>query len=71
MEGSSKGQGGKGWVDYGRMGRIEEAKNRYVDKSMLQYKSLEEYTFWMLVKDNRNMKHGGISWCPDFTWNFH
>lgn len=50
--------------------KIEEAKNRYGNKSMLEYKLLEGSTFCMLVKDNRNMRHGGISWCPDFKCNF-
>lgn len=27
---------------------------------MLEYKSLEGSTFWMLVKDNRNMRHRDV-----------
>lgn len=40
------------------------------DKSTLEDKSLEGSTFWVLAKDNRNMSHGGISWCLGFNWNF-
>lgn len=32
------------------------------DKSTLGDKSLEGSTLWVLAKDNRNMRHGGISW---------
>lgn len=33
------------------------------DKRTLEGKSLDGSTLWVLAKDNRNMRHGGISWC--------
>lgn len=51
-----------GWGS-GRMGEGRGSKEQNNgDKSTLGDKPLEGSTLWVLAKDNRNMRHGGISW---------